>query len=138
MKNNIEYERLRELSDMDQDRNSCSVISLAAGLEISYLEAKRLLSEAGRRQNKGAHEHVIKLALHNSGVDCDWTRGREHVADYKHSKTLTFNNAVRILDVRKKFLLIGTSHMVALKYGEVVDWAKGRKMRVDYVVEIIE
>ena len=133
---NGEYLRLKELGDLNKDNNNCSVIAIAAGLGITYEKAKDALETAGRVTGKGATEWVIRAALTSLGQTRSWIRGRRYVESYKYSNTLTFNNAVRVLDKEKKYLLIGVGHMVCLKYGQVVDWAEGRKMRVDNVIEV--
>ncbi len=49
---------------------------------------------------------------------------------------MTFGNSVRALDKTKKYVLLSRNHAVALKHGEIIDWAAGRKMQVNEVFEI--
>ena len=133
---NQEFRRLQELSDISGDKNSCSVIAFAAAMNLDYVKAFKLLEEAGRKKGKGAYDWDIQRALRASGFEFHRSMAYPHVKNYKYSKTLTFNNAVKVLDKDKVYLLIGTGHMAAMKYGQVVDWSEGRKIRVDEVVEI--
>ena len=135
---NGEYVRLNEISDMLNEANDCSVISLAAALDITYKKAHEHFEIAGRKKGRGVSTNTTMKALWNSGVKFRTHSSRNIMreSNYKYSKTLTFNNCVKILDKSKKYIIIGREHMAALKYGQVVDWSEGRKIFVEDVVEI--
>jgi hypothetical protein len=136
MSDSIEYKRLREISDAYSDTNSCSIIATAAATDLPYKLVSDAFEVAGRKHRHGAHLPVIKKALESLGCVFDWHKPGRYVKDYVHSNKLTFNNCERLLDVRKRYIVIGKRHMAALKDGKVIDWAEGRRMHIDDVIEI--
>ena len=136
MSDSIEYKRLREISDAYQDTNSCSVIATAAALDLPYKTVLNAYAKAGRKHRGGAHLPVIRQALKLLKCNFFWHKPDIYVEDYVHSNTLTFNNCEKLLDAKKRYIIIGKSHMAAVKGGKVVDWGAGRRMHIDEVVEI--
>lgn len=133
---NIEYKRLIEISDAYQDTNSCSVIATAAALSLPYKEVSEAYEKAGRKHRRGAHIPVIKQALKLLKCNFSWEKPEPYVENYMYSNTLTFNNCETLLDAKKRYIIIGKSHMAAVKNGKVVDWGAGRRMHIDIVIEI--
>lgn len=134
-----EYRRLREIGkDYHGEKSDCSVISFAAALEIPYKESLELCSDAGRKPRRGMDYRQIIKALKNSNREYKITYGYEWVKNYKYSTKLTFNNCIKVLDKSKNYIVIGDTHMAAVKRGQVVDWAEGRKYHIYHVVEIGE
>lgn len=133
---NSEYRRLNEIGKIMGDRKNCAVISIASALDLQYSTVFELLERNGRVKGKGTMDDVIYDSLRMLGVAWDHQYASPMMRDYKYSKTMTFNNARRVLDKNKVYLLMSRSHVATMKYGEMVDWAKGRKIRVDEVIEL--
>ena len=131
-----EYKRLKELAEMMGDRGSCGPIALAAATGIKYQEAFNIYAEEGRKKGHGVYDHQIVNATKRSGFYPCQHSPRYLMGDYKYANTMTFNNAAKVLDKDKTYMLVGSSHVATLRNGRVIDWTQGRKLQVQWVIEL--
>jgi len=131
-----EYKRLKELADVMGDRACCGPIALAAATGIKYQEAFNIYAEEGRKKGQGVHDHQIVNATKRSGFYPCQFYSRYLMKDYKYANTMTFNNAAKVLDKDKTYMLVGSSHVATLRNGKIIDWTQGRKLQVQWVIEV--
>lgn len=134
--NDKEWDRLSELSDLHKDRASCGVIALASATGITYKKAFDIYEKVGRKKGQGVSDAEISFAIRESGYFPCHFYARRLMDGYKYSKTMTMNNAVKVLDKNKIYMLIGSNHVATLRKGKVIDWTSGRKYKVTWVVEL--
>ena len=133
---NAEWTRLRELSDLHEDKASCGVIALASATGLTYKKAFDIFASVGRKKKQGVSDAEISMAIRESGYFPSHYHTRPLMKEYKYADTMTFNNAVKVLSKKKTYMLVSHDHVATLRNGEVIDWTSGRKYKVVWVIEL--
>lgn len=142
---NKRFDELRASGDAAQERFDCSVIALAASLDIDYVEAHAALLKVGRRRGKGVSDYIIKAALAQFHAGAENVKPSTFINRYpkahKALKHVTTKHPQRFpqafADDPKAYLFFTRGHVSCVKGGETIDWAAAHAKRVTKIWEII-
>ena len=135
------YKAMRKRGDDIGELADCSVIATALAGDISYDTSRAIYKGVGRESCGGVSFLQIDKALdvlsHVHKVQSRRYESEDMAPLYSkiRAKTLTFNNVAKILDKKKKYVIVGYEHMVAFTDGRIADWSEGTK---HYVKDIYE
>lgn len=136
------YEALRLESRAAGERNDCTVIALAATCKASYAAALAALADAGRKRGKGVPTCVMEVAARALGFQ--FTRVpltdiiSRYPAPHNGLRNVTTHHPDRFPRAWPPgaFLLFPRGHVSAVVDGRTHDWARGRALRVHYILRV--
>jgi hypothetical protein len=108
------------------DRRDCAVVAVMNAAGLTYPEAFRMMIEAGRRKNRGTHNHITREVL----LKCGLTWSRDVSEHYKARTVLAF--AAECAE-DQTYLVWVSRHILCVKGGRALDWTEGRQHRIQEV-----
>ena len=123
------------------DKNGCSVIAMSIAFGISYEDAYKELEFVGRIHGRGVSQFQLELVAKRLAYQVNgetWLVSKEKIVHLKEMMgvTPTLNNIVSVLPKGKKYIVSTRDHVVTVKGGRVHDWAEGRKLQVQNIIEV--
>ena len=122
------------LANLDRQRklmhesNDCSVRSMVLTTRLDYEQAHQALALAGRKDNGAVMLYKIINAYRMAGYSTRLMRVR--------AKTVySLPNDELILDT-DNYLVVLSDHVAPMQGEEVLDWCKGKKIKLDSVYRI--
>lgn len=134
----------RASEDSGVGKNDCSVIALAILAGVGYEEAHKAMEQAGREPLKGASIPKIKMGMKILGLQIKEINPQDIIAKYplphcKALKNVTTHHPRRFpgsFDKDKLYAIVTSSHILAIKDGEVKDFTVNRSLRATHIWEI--
>ncbi len=124
------FRLLCKSSNARGERNDCSVLALAVVADLTYDAAHKAMAEVGRKNNDGARTGQTFTALHNLGKTYDDVTDRASFAEIKTIKSL------KRLNLKGKYLITVSGHILAMKDGEIHDWTNDRQHRIQKIYRV--
>lgn len=130
-------------SDRIGETNDCTVVALAAATDMPYKTAHTLLAQRGRKPRRGFSMCWVEDALNELGFKATRIEAREKIDQYpsphNNLRGVTSHHPDRFNKVwndGQRYMFVTPRHVLAVVDGGVVDWSRGRSLRVQYVWRI--
>jgi len=122
------YSEMRGKS-FEGECNDCSVVALSVACDISYKIAHEALKKAGRKNRKGVYPPLLIKAAKFLGCSL--------VEEKFPGKTLiTIERDIKRYGGGRRYIIFATGHFVGFNGNEIVDWSKGRRIRINAVYRV--
>lgn len=130
------------------ETNDCAVKAVAIVCGISYHEAHAELKKQGRKARCGTYRHQTRAAIEALGFKItEWTFMEmqqfiesRYPGNHKGLKSITSHHPRRFpkawANCHPNMLFFSSSHVMAVKDGEVKDWAINNALRIQKIWEI--
>ncbi len=126
------YSSCKEKSFEYGERADCTVRAIAITTREGYEMTHYALEEQGRRRRSGTSIANMKTACSELG----YTMEKVEFGAW-HARARTAITAAR-LGWQGSFVLVYDKHVAAMVDGEVFDWVKGRRHRLENIYRITE
>lgn len=124
-----EFIDIQAVSNSIGEKNDCGVVAVALVTGCGYNEAHRQLKLEGRRRHGCSKRWMYDAVLKRIGYE------REDVTDYWKRRAKTIISFGRVVD-RHSYMVHISGHVLAVTNGQVHDWTKGRRHRIQKVYKI--
>lgn len=142
-----EYLKYKVLADNENENNDCVVRAISAATGASYLDVLRLSCQMGRKKGRGAQVVVTTQLAEAFGFKLE-VESLESFnpparrARGKHGKHgITSHHPDRFPQMwkdRGTLICWNRTHMWAVVDGVVIDWSRGRSLRVDSIRRVVK
>jgi hypothetical protein len=117
-------------SSAHNEHRDCTVKALTVATGLPYAECHKALADAGRKPRKGAHIFQMKDAAKALGFTMERYTGRIQ------AKTVITAERDGTLHALGRVILSTSGHVVGMVDGNVIDWTKGRRHRIQGVYRV--
>jgi hypothetical protein len=139
------YKTLAKEANALGEKDCCSVMSVAAITGLPFAKVQEVFREAGRKDRKPTPVIITENVLKELGYKCTTVAPRTFIDQYPEVhkrvlKSVTAHHPDRFPHVfrnGKAYLFCTADHMFAVINGEVHDHARGSRVQVKKIFEVV-
>lgn len=131
------YLQLRADAASMNEREDCTVRALAVVADVPYVRAHEIMARAGRHPRRGTWilrvnpDDVLKAV--DMRVEKDYFQMQLRVL---HRGPVPTPRTIGRMFPVGRYLVFTRGHVFGMVHGQIIDWAAGRRHRIQYVLKV--